>query len=107
MYLGIIVKSFPLLHDNNETQKDSSVQSDSLTEKNQSQPEQKYFSKKQMEKYNTNKGEIEAECMAGYSPEKGDKVFVNGKPAPNGKYKIGFMNFIHVFNGIVRKNTSF
>ena len=32
-------------------------------------------------------------------PNIGERVFINSNPAPDGKYKIGFMSFIYVENG--------
>lgn len=37
------------------------------------------------------------------NPNVGEKVFLNGKPAPFGKYKLGFMSHIFVDNGIINK----
>jgi hypothetical protein len=35
----------------------------------------------------------------------GRKAFLNGKPAPDGKYKLGFMWYVHIKNGEVLKVT--
>lgn len=40
-------------------------------------------------------------------PYYGDSAYVHGKPAPDGKYKIGFLNNIHVLNGQISKITMF
>lgn len=41
------------------------------------------------------------------NPNIGEKVFLNEKPAPFGKYKLGFMVHIFVDNGIIEKISSF
>ena len=44
------------------------------------------------------KGDIEIEVQLShnlYYIEKGQRVFINGEKAPNGKYSIGFMEYIH------------
>jgi hypothetical protein len=56
------------------------------------------------------KGNIEIEVQLNnnlYYIEKGQRVFINGEKAPNGKYSIGFMEYIHVVNGIISKTTIF
>jgi hypothetical protein len=40
-----------------------------------------------------------------YSPNVGESVFLNDKMAPDGKYKIGFLNHIMVLNGVLHKTT--
>ncbi|MES2763132.1 MAG: hypothetical protein V4677_13045 [Bacteroidota bacterium] len=40
------------------------------------------------------------------NPNLGEKVFLNDKPAPFGKYKLGFMSYIFVDNGIIEKISS-
>lgn len=42
-----------------------------------------------------------------YIIDKGQRVFFNGKKAPNGKYKIGFMEYIIVLNGIIVEKSFF
>jgi hypothetical protein len=50
--------------------------------------------------YSTDKGIVEiAPCIS----LKGQKAFVNGQAAPDGKYKYGFMKYFHIENGIVIK----
>lgn len=49
----------------------------------------------------TDKGIIELEP---YLNLDGTKAFVNGQPAFDGKYKIGFMQYIEIRNGIVVKS---
>jgi hypothetical protein len=41
------------------------------------------------------------------NPNKGENVFLNGKPAPFGKYKLGFMSFIFVNNGVIEDISNF
>ncbi len=41
------------------------------------------------------------------NPNVGEKVFLNDKPAPFGKYKLGFMSHIFVDNGIVESISNF
>ncbi|MBK7568631.1 MAG: hypothetical protein IPI31_12495 [Bacteroidetes bacterium] len=56
------------------------------------------------------RGEIEIEVQLYnnlYSIEAGLRVFINSKNAPNGKYKIGFMEYIYVVDGIISKTTIF
>ena len=56
------------------------------------------------------RGDIEIEVQLSnnlYYIEKGQRVFINGEKAPNGKYSIGFMEYIHVANGIISKTTVF
>lgn len=60
-----------------------------------------------VEKFKTNKGEIEVEHLPEYYPNVGDKASLNGKPAPNGKYKFDFLIFIHIKDGIIVKTTAF
>jgi hypothetical protein len=55
---------------------------------------------KKMVKYYTDKGVIEIAPCISYV---GENVFMNGEAAPDGKYKLGFMNYINVKNGIVIK----
>lgn len=39
------------------------------------------------------------------NPNRGEYVFLNENKAPNGKYKLGFMNYITVENGIIKDIT--
>ncbi len=56
--------------------------------------------------YNTDKGLITVDKQEFSQPSKNDFVFQNGKKASDGKYRIGFMNYIIVQNGQI-KSTSF
>jgi len=56
------------------------------------------------------RGEIEIEVKLSYDQfnfESGQKVFVNGENAPNGKYKTDFMEYINVVDGLISKVTTF
>lgn len=58
--------------------------------------------------YDTDKGKIEIEQINSISlPQTGNKAFINGQPAPNAEYKLGFMWYVHIKNGIVSKTTFF
>lgn len=52
-------------------------------------------------KYETNKGTIYVEQRYA-SPEKGDLVYQDNKPAPDGKYRLAFMYHIVVKNGKIK-----
>jgi hypothetical protein len=62
---------------------------------------------KTREKYSANKGELELEIIhdQGYYPFKGDEVFIGENPAPDGKYKLGFLSYIYVKSGVIVKTT--
>ncbi len=63
---------------------------------------------KSRSKINSDKGEIVIECFSSaHIPSKGDLVKQNGNNAPNGKYKIDLMFFIHVFNGEIKGTSIF
>lgn len=56
------------------------------------------------------RGNIEIEIQLNYNMyyiESGQRVFINGEKAPNGKYSIGFMEYIHVIDGMISKTTAF
>jgi hypothetical protein len=58
--------------------------------------------------FDTDKGKVAIEQNHSFSyPEPGKKAFFNGMPAPTGKYKFGFMWYVHIENGIVTKVTLF
>jgi hypothetical protein len=58
--------------------------------------------------FDTDKGKIEILVEYTFStPEKGNKAYQNSKAAPNGKYKFGFMWYVHIENGVVVKVTLF
>ncbi|MEW5677380.1 hypothetical protein ABGT15_13800 [Flavobacterium enshiense] len=56
--------------------------------------------------YNTKAGELLIECERDYYPQKGDLAFLNGIPA-NGKFKLTFLQYIYVNNGIIYKTSLF
>ena len=54
------------------------------------------------EMFETKKGLLKIELNNQYSnPEKGNRVYLNNTPAPSGKYKLDFLWYIHVENGII------
>jgi hypothetical protein len=54
--------------------------------------------------YETDKGKIEVrQKFASDTPNKGNKVFKNGNPANDGKYRMGFMWYLYIENGEVNK----
>lgn len=50
--------------------------------------------------YNTDQGELVIE-QEYHVPNKGEFAYLNGEPAPTGKYKIGFLQSIYIIDGIV------
>lgn len=59
--------------------------------------------------HKSNKGTIiiEQTHKSHFDITSGQKVFLNGKAAPDGKYKLEFMWYIHIKNGHVFKTTFF
>lgn len=58
--------------------------------------------------FKTNKGDIKVELhLAGGYPAINNKVFQDDKPAQDGKYKLGFMNYIIVKDGVIVNFTAF
>lgn len=54
--------------------------------------------------YNCAQGKLEIEIFKiNKVPHDGDRAKLNNQFAPNGKYKIAFMHFIHIKNGVVEK----
>jgi hypothetical protein len=51
-------------------------------------------------KYSTDKGILEIPPCISF---KGQKAFLNREPAPDGKYKYGFMSYFHIKDGIIIK----
>ena len=63
---------------------------------------------KRIGSYKTNQGEITVELsFEGAIPAMNNKVYKNDLPAEDGKYKLGFMDYIIVDNGIIVDITSF
>ncbi len=56
--------------------------------------------------YKCQEGELVIE-QEYYQPNKGELAFLNGLKAPDGKYKVGFMNCITIENGRVKELTMF
>lgn len=58
--------------------------------------------------FKTDKGDIKVELnLEGAIPAMNNKVFQNDAQAKDGKYKLGFMNYIVIRNGIIVDLTSF
>jgi len=57
--------------------------------------------------FKTKSGILELESQDGYSVYLNKPALLNGKPAPTGKYNIGFMYYVHIIDGIVKNTTSF
>jgi len=54
--------------------------------------------------YGTDHGKIDIELeQKTDSPTTGNRVFQNGQKAPNGKYKLGFMWYVRIEDGIIRE----
>ncbi len=59
-----------------------------------------------MVSYNTDKGKINVEQHNTFSfPEPALRVFKNEKTVPIGKYKLGFMWYVHIDKGYITKVT--
>ncbi|MBK9555671.1 MAG: hypothetical protein IPO47_07515 [Bacteroidetes bacterium] len=93
---------YPLIDEEIKTCKDKiQATNNSLIEEKETVPQ-----KKVMISFETNNGKIEIEQNNSFSaPEPGKKAFKNGQQAPTGKYKFGFMWYVHIENGIVTKVT--
>ena len=59
----------------------------------------------QLIKYDTNRGEIFIEEDMYNNPVKGNLVFQNNKPAPDGKYKLHILSTLTVKDGRVLKTS--
>jgi hypothetical protein len=58
--------------------------------------------------FQTNKGELKVELnFDGAQPAMNNKVFQNDAPAKDGKYKLGFMNYLVIKNGTIVDMTAF
>jgi hypothetical protein len=56
--------------------------------------------------FDTDKGVIEVEQKDSFSnPSPGKKAYLNNLPAPSGKYRFGFMWYVHIQDGIVKQVT--
>ncbi len=70
--------------------------------------EKTIVSKKILKSFNYDKGILEIEIFEiNGIPSVGDNVYLNGQPAPDGKYKIKFMWYIHVKYGVISKVSLF
>lgn len=54
----------------------------------------------QITPYSTDRGEIVI-AKTGYGIMVGDKAYFNNKAAPNGRYRLSWMNYIYIKNGVV------
>ncbi|PIF63220.1 hypothetical protein [Flavobacterium sp. 11] len=57
--------------------------------------------------YKTSKGVLNLDRKNKLVTFTGDSVLLNNNPAPNGKYKLGFMEYIYVKNGIISETSFF
>lgn len=58
--------------------------------------------------FKTDKGLVGIEQKNNYThPEPGNRAFINGQPAPDGKYKFGFLWYVTIKNGKVTEVTLF
>lgn len=69
-----------------------------------STPEKEGYSLEIMLVYESDKGKIEIQTGSSYDhPRPGKKAFLDGKPAPDGRYKFGFMWYVYIKNGTITK----
>jgi hypothetical protein len=57
--------------------------------------------------YETSKGIFKIYRQNEFALSLGDKILLNNNPAPNGKHKIGFMEYITVTNGVISGTSLF
>lgn len=57
--------------------------------------------------FKTSKGVLKLDQKSHLGISIGDSVFLNDNPAPNGKYKLEFMSYIHVINGVIYESSFF
>ncbi len=57
--------------------------------------------------FDSDKGKLTIELPKDTHRSQGDPVFINDIPAPDGKYRLGFMNHIEVQNGRIIKTSIF
>jgi hypothetical protein len=55
--------------------------------------------------FKTDKGVLDIVIPSDFYPQKGNKVFLNGQPAPDGKYRFGLLWYEHIKNGVIEKHT--
>jgi len=79
------------------------IEAEKSSKQQESDSSSEYKNKKAAVKYiqhQTDKGVVEIEpCIH----LKGQKAFMNGSPAPDGRYKFGFLWYVEIKNGIVIK----
>jgi hypothetical protein len=56
-------------------------------------------------KFESDKGILEIVIPYDFYPQKGNKVLLNGQRAPDGKYRLGFLWYEHIKNGVIVKHT--
>lgn len=59
------------------------------------------------ELYKTDKGNLLVEIWQGYNALPGDNAYLNNLPAPDGKYKKGFLDYLYVKGGKIISKKSF
>lgn len=58
--------------------------------------------------YQTDKGPVQVLPNHNYvHPTYGEKAYLNGQPAPDGKYKFGFLWYVHISQGVITKFSFF
>lgn len=57
--------------------------------------------------FRTDKGDLLIEREINFSYSYGDSVLMDGNKAPDGKYRLGFMNYLYIKNGYVVKKSIF
>lgn len=78
------------------------------SDRNGNNYKQESKSNKPISEFKTDKGIIKVELnFKGAIPAMNNKVYQNGSPANNGKYKLGFMNYIVIKNGLIVDLTQF
>lgn len=78
------------------------------SDRNGNNYKQESKSNKPICEFKTNKGIITVKLnFKGAAPAMNNKVYQNGSPANDGKYKLGFMNYIVIKNGLIVDLTSF
>jgi hypothetical protein len=56
-------------------------------------------------KFESDKGVLDIVIPEDFHPQKGNKVFLNGQPAPDGKYRLGVLWYEHIKDGVIVKHT--
>jgi hypothetical protein len=106
--LGLLI--LPIYQSFNHKKEDNSYVENKSTAENTTElvinPSQSIL--KSMGLFKTDKGEISVELnFEGAIPALNNKVYQNDKPANDGKYKLGFMNYLIIQDGTIVDMTSF